>query len=536
PTDEPFLKGLLIMEVLLTRDSNDHQRVFAEVQGYKHASNIHKIVYSLKQDQHVESATEEIDVRSCVIFNCNYSSTYSVVAELYFTDRENITIESNSVDLSVGLQKIEFDPAKSEKLPSIEPKSVIEIVDTNQEHALFVKFKPNGKEALEKRGKYRCNFRSVFSDADKRRIESHPMKDNNVLNIFKVIMHEDASNEQLLALALELDALDEVEYVSLETTEISPPIYQELMEMGKKAVVEKAEQTPEFTSRQTYMNHPPGMNVKYAWQQGITGKASVVRHLDFGLIENHEDLKELDIVSADGSSPDHGTASLGCIRSTHNEFGTTGIAYGGTTYVYNINQLSKIVADSNPGDIVSLDIQFSGCTTYYPFDFSRSNWDLIKSATQSGVIVILAAGNGGNYLDTSSCGSLAYRGDNGGMLVGAGSSSSFERLGFSNYGTQVMINSWGENVTTTGYGNLYGERGGQQSYTNTFNGTSSATPLCAGALALIQSYSKTVHHVTLDGAFMRALLKWTGNSSPGQKIGVRPDIKRAMMKLDEIFG
>ena len=522
------------MEILLTRDLVDNQRVFAEILGYEDASRIKKIVYSLKRGKQIETTIAVEDIRFSVIFNCNELATYSVAAELQFTNGESQFIESNFVQLSVSLRKAAIGQLKSKELPRFESENTIKIVDADQEHALFVKFNPNKKEILEKSGKYQCGFKSVFSDADRHRIESHPMKDSHILNLFEVIIPEGTSNDQLLALALELDKAEEIEYVSLETTQVSPPIHEEIL--ANDATKETRQQTPDFTSRQTYQNPPPGMNVKYAWQQGEIGQNAVVRHLDFGVIENHEDLQNINIISAAGSAPDHGSASLGCINSTNNGFGTTGIAYGATTYAYNTGQLSQIVADSNPGDIVSLDIQLSGCGgQLYPYEFSRSVWDLVKTAVDSGVIVIAAAGNGNNNLDTSSCGGLTYHGDNGGMLVGAGSSSSYQRLYFSNYGTQVKINSWGENVTTTGYGYLFGNPGGPRSYTYGFNGTSSATPLCAGALALIQSYAKRVHHVTLNGYFMRNLLAYTGNSSPNQHIGVRPDVQRAMNFLDMIY-
>ena len=61
------------------------------------------------------------------------------------------------------------------------------------------------------------------------------------------------------------------------------------------------------------------------------------------------------------------------------------------------------------------------------------------------------------------------------------------RLSFSTYGSRVDVQGWGHNVTTTGYGGLFTGGGDpNQYYTATFNGTSSASPIVAGAAAALQ--------------------------------------------------
>ncbi|WP_273802785.1 S8 family serine peptidase, partial [Proteus vulgaris] len=63
---------------------------------------------------------------------------------------------------------------------------------------------------------------------------------------------------------------------------------------------------------------------------------------------------------------------------------------------------------------------------------------------------------------------------------------------FSNYNREIaFINSWGDwSVTTTGYGSLQKLPGDNRNYSRDYSGTSSATPLCSGALALIQDHAK----------------------------------------------
>ena len=56
------------------------------------------------------------------------------------------------------------------------------------------------------------------------------------------------------------------------------------------------------------------------------------------------------------------------------------------------------------------------------------------------------------------------------------------RCGFSNYGSRVDCQGWGFEVTSTGYGSLQGGGSRDLWYTDTFSGTSSASPIVTGVL------------------------------------------------------
>jgi hypothetical protein len=107
-----------------------------------------------------------------------------------------------------------------------------------------------------------------------------------------------------------------------------------------------------------------------------------------------------------------------------------------------------------------------------------------------------------------------------------------QRLPYSNYGSRVDVQGWGECVYTTGYGDAWSEPDCE--YTSSFSGTSSATPIVAGACILIQSYAIR----DLGGAMlpeeMRSLLIQTGqpqvNPSTGH-IGPLPDAYAAISSL-----
>src|SRR5690606_6510875 len=131
---------------------------------------------------------------------------------------------------------------------------------------------------------------------------------------------------------------------------------------------------------------------------------------------------------------------------------------------------------------------------FLPMEYWDDNFDAIQAATRRGVIVIEAAGNGGENLDRPAYGGKLERGarDSGAIMIGAGGPprAGFrdrERLDFSNYGSRVDVQGWGRMVATLDYGDLQAcDDDGERHYTNLFSGTSSASPIVAGAAILVQ--------------------------------------------------
>ena len=107
------------------------------------------------------------------------------------------------------------------------------------------------------------------------------------------------------------------------------------------------------------------------------------------------------------------------------------------------------------------------------------------------------------------------------------------RLSQSNFGWRVDAQGWGREITTCGYGDLQGGPNPDVWYTDTFNGTSSATPIVAGAVACIQGARKAmVPRPPLNADQIRTILRTTGSpqpvSVPIQRIGNRPDLRQAI--------
>ncbi len=189
------------------------------------------------------------------------------------------------------------------------------------------------------------------------------------------------------------------------------------------------------------------------------------------------------------------------------------------------------------GKILLLEVQRGRC----PTEIDDADFNAIRLATALGVTVVEAAGNRGANLDTYRHPTLGrifnpkaagFR-HSGAILVGAAHARlPHDRAGFSNFGARIDCYAWGDQVTSTGFGNLYGSytQESTDDYTNTFGGTSSASPIIAGAAAILQALSKQNTQSYLLPNRLRALLSDPETGTPqgpnvAGRIGVMPDLK-----------
>jgi len=331
---------------------------------------------------------------------------------------------------------------------------------------------------------------------------------------------------------------------------------------------------PDYEPQQGYLDPaastPTGIDAEYAWTRpGGTGSGVTVCDLEYGWDYNHADVtKALGSQINANVTPlweDHGTAVIGELVSDDNGWGTKGICYGaslqtcGTYYgspspSWNVpGAMAVAIANLSAGDVIILEQQWeytSGAedyvpiewwTDYYPDPQSYNGvYAAIINAVSNGIHVVQAGGNGA--VDT---GALTWYGDSGAIIVGAGGvpgggwpQGDLEKLSFSSYGPRFNLQGWGEEVVTTGYGDLYSAEGEDYYYTDTFAGTSSASPIVAGAVACC------VGHWTAQGGdasdltpdMLRTLLSNTGTpqvTPPVGNIGPRPDLRAAFQALNE---
>ncbi|MDZ4832099.1 MAG: S8 family serine peptidase [Phycisphaerae bacterium] len=301
------------------------------------------------------------------------------------------------------------------------------------------------------------------------------------------------------------------------------------------------------------------------YQGGITpnfdGKGVRVGIIEFSAFTNHEDFTTDDrgmplvqtnvilepgqtpiLITGGANAPEHGTATLGICVAVDNGFGVTGIAHKSQGYFFPTlsveegsrlpNAIASAAATFEPGDVLNFSIGFPGAG---PIIVSDAIAGLIASCTDIGITCCMSAGNDGIPIDPAPF-------ETGAIVVGACSPGGnvavagcdaygiyhYCRLGFSNFTdpdnadglATVHLAGWGTSVCTTGYGNLFrGENGTNpldpqtnhlRTYTNTFNGTSSAAPTIAGLAAVMQGWAKQLYGSPISPVQLRGVLSGNG--------------------------
>lgn len=158
-------------------------------------------------------------------------------------------------------------------------------------------------------------------------------------------------------------------------------------------------------------------------------------------------------------------------------------------------------------------------------------------ASDLGIVVVEAAGNGSMNLDSDRYLGLFQRSlrDSGAILVGAGDSTQHAPLCWTNFGFRLDLQAWGEEVMTTGYGDLFGDETSRY-YTSNFQGTSSASALIAAAVTVLQGVYKSKTGDVLSPQELREILIVSGTPEvPGEMekhIGPFPDLRRSILALE----
>lgn len=328
--------------------------------------------------------------------------------------------------------------------------------------------------------------------------------------------------------------------------------------------------TPNYQGQQYYENAASqgGIGAEVAWSNGITGAGVAMCDIEYDFNESHCDLPPIIELGFDPVSPygdGHGTAVLGEMIALDDGTGVKGIAYGATelyfagSYDGNVNDFGaamyRAIAALPAGSVMLLEAQIQGPnwnddgfgTGFVPAEWWRPWYDATRTAVANDIIVLAAAGNGYQNLDDPiySTGNFGHhpflpQNDSGAIMVGAGagwptcySYPARTRLPFSNYGSRLDTQGYGGCVYTTGYGDLLDTA--NCDFTSTFGGTSSATPIVAGACMLVQERARELLGRSLNCVEMRDLLESTGTPQTGDlsfHIGPLPNVIAAINAID----
>ena len=320
--------------------------------------------------------------------------------------------------------------------------------------------------------------------------------------------------------------------------------------------------SPDLTGLQGYAL-PPATGIgrlDTLTHRGGDGKNVTIVDIEFSWLFAHEDLK-LDKEKAIlgkltpfdfFNDTNHGTAVLGVLAGIDNGKGVTGLAPKATIKVSPADTVERgfdvafaigvATGALKKGDVILIEQQTAVCggacgetqVGCGPVEFFQASFDAIKAATAKGIVVVEAAGNGAVDLDGPACKRKFDRSkrDSGAIIVGAGSSATRERLSFSSFGSRLDVQGWGENVATTGYGDAFDGGSRRKQYTGQFSGTSSASPIVTGAVAMIQGALKGKKLAVATPKEMRKALTKTGQPQTGADlIGPLPDTNKALNRL-----
>lgn len=335
-------------------------------------------------------------------------------------------------------------------------------------------------------------------------------------------------------------------------------------ESGPAPPIVPAATTPQFSSLQEYLAAPPyGMNaLAAAAHPGGDGAGTRIIDIEGAWLWPHEDIPP-PFYSAGGMIDDqdwrnHGTAVLGEIVGRDNSYGVRGMAPAAQAGGISIDFLStadaiEIAAENlDPGDVILIELHAPGPNSievgqygFMPMEYWQDVFDATQIATASGIIVVAAAGNGEQNLDSPQYGDIFDRDvrDSGSIMVAATDKPN-SPSSFTNYGSRIDLNGWGNGVVTTGYGNLQGPDLGfpeSQWYTHIYSGTSSAAAMVAGAVLSLQGMFAAERDYPLTSQVARRILNSTGTpASGGLAVGSRPELiaarSAALDSVGEVTG
>ncbi len=226
---------------------------------------------------------------------------------------------------------------------------------------------------------------------------------------------------RVLAPDEKLDALAKTlrEHSSVEAAFIKPEA-----ELARASETIPEDHIPEFMARQGYLHPAPeGVDAFYAWTvPGGRGSGVQIIDIEGAWRLTHEDLVQNQGGVAGGfPSPDiryrnHGTAVLGVVSGDQNSLGVTGICPDAQVRAVsifdadgNMDTARAIVQAANllgRGDILLIEIHRpgpkyigNGQMGFIPIEWWPDDFAAIQFATRKGIIVVEAAGNGGENLD-----------------------------------------------------------------------------------------------------------------------------------------
>ncbi len=229
------------------------------------------------------------------------------------------------------------------------------------------------------------------------------------------------------------------------------------------------------------------------------GKIDDIRGWDFVNLPASQGWADEDVTTADNDPMDyesHGTMCAGCVTSiTNNGIGIAGTAPGVKVMAVRVGWLPA----GETGGVVRMDYASQGIlyAVNNGAKIINTSWGsssylsmAVTSAQNAGVLIITAAGNDNNS-------DASWLGSRSGVIAVAATDANDVRASFSNYGSWVEIAAPGVGIYSTHYNRI-----SQTSDYASWDGTSFASPITAGAAALLWSANPGMTYTQIASLLM----------------------------------
>lgn len=379
-------------------------------------------------------------------------------------------------------------------------------------------------------------------------------------HLYHGLIDSEEKVDEALRILEEFETRGAIEEYVVESDVKPPPPIPDSPLAGRKPWPFESLFRKNFTARQTYLeNAPTGIGARHAWSfRGGRGNGVTLVDVELGFHRAHEDLRRAAHTSPGVPDHSHGTMSLGVCCADENTIGIIGIAPGARPELESVRNDDALMSDYplasvairkcvdrlHEGDVILLELEAKYLYSrldrsgYFsrtlPIERSPDVADAIATAERKNIYVVEAAGNGG--LDLCTAGLNKWT---GAILVGAGDPDTRTWVYGTNYGERVDVHGWGLKVVSTAsswedatLSKGVGKEWRSRSYTQNFDGTSSAAAMVAGIVACLSGIMQANGFGILTPIEMRNLLVQTGRLFTGnKKIGPMPDLEAAIAKL-----
>ncbi|MCB9365571.1 MAG: S8 family serine peptidase [Calditrichaeota bacterium] len=323
--------------------------------------------------------------------------------------------------------------------------------------------------------------------------------------------------------------------------------------------------TPNFIPDQTYHGAAPtGVDLDWAianYGADIVDGPGTSRYtgiFERGMQTTHEDVTTADVgtTGTPDTDNDHGTAVMGVLGACDdNNVGCLGFladqrmrlyqrnssGYASVADIYDLATVQLITGELTnsswgyfasplpPGQSCPCNPGQNGVVT---IEYDAGVKSAVQAMVADGIHVFLAAGNGCVNMDHATFGTVFRNStDTGSNYVSAVEAAlPHDASCFTNWGERCDLNAWGDASFTLGYGDdgdPFVPTSRDEEYTQSFGGTSNASPTVGGCAGVIHNIQRDLDNVSISTSLMRDYLNDYGTApgtTPGN-IGLMPNLK-----------